>query len=252
MPMAAICEMLGVERAAWADVFRWTNEFLGAEDPEYQQGRTRRETWQSGMRGMMGAFRELIEQRRVEPADDVMTTLVEAEIDGEPLSEMDILSYAILLILAGNETTRNATSGGLLALIEHPDQFERLRGEPALLDSAIEEILRWTSPVIHFARTVTRDVEVGGVPMRAGETLALWYPSANRDEDVFAEPEVFDIGREPNEHLAFGGYGEHFCLGATLARLELRGIFAHLAGAAGGDSGGWGDGASGVGLDRGD
>ncbi len=177
---------------------------------------------------MMGAFRELIEQRRVEPADDVMTTLVEAEIDGEPLSEMDILSYAILLILAGNETTRNATSGGLLALLEHPGQLERLRGEPALLDSAIEEILRWTSPVIHFARTVTRDVEVGGVPMRAGETLALWYPSANRDEDVFEQPEVFDIGREPNEHLAFGGYGEHFCLGATLARLELRGIFGHL------------------------
>ena len=157
-----------------------------------------------------------------------MTTLVEAEIDGEPLSEMDILSYAILLILAGNETTRNATSGGLLALIEHPEQLERLRGEPALLDSAIEEILRWTSPVIHFARTVTRDVEMRGVPMRAGETLALWYPSANRDEDMFDEPDVFDIGREPNEHLAFGGYGEHFCLGATLARLELRGIYGHL------------------------
>ena len=164
----------------------------------------------------------------VEPADDVMTTLVEAEVDGEPLSEMDILSYAILLILAGNETTRNATSGGLLALIEHPEQFERLRGEPALLDSAIEEILRWTSPVIHFARTVTRDVEIGGTLLREGETLALWYPSANRDEDVFEKPDVFDIGREPNEHLAFGGYGEHFCLGATLARLELRGIYGHL------------------------
>ena len=141
---------------------------------------------------------------------------------------MDILSYAILLILAGNETTRNATSGGLLALIEHPEQFERLRGEPALLDSAIEEILRWTSPVIHFARTVTRDVEMRGTLLREGDTLALWYPSANRDEDVFEKPEVFDIGREPNEHLAFGGYGEHFCLGANLARLELRGIYGHL------------------------
>ena len=228
MPMAAICEMLGVERAAWADIFHWTNEFLGAEDPEYQQGRTRRETWQSGMRGLMGAFRELIEKRRVEPADDVMTTLVEAKIDGEPLSEMDILSYATLLILAGNETTRNATSGGLLALIEHPEQFERLRREPALLDSAIEEILRWTSPVIHFARTVTRDVEMRGTMLREGDTLALWYPSANRDADVFEEPELFDIGRAPNEHLAFGGYGEHFCLGANLARLELRGIYGHL------------------------
>ena len=168
----------------------------------------------------------------VEPADDVMTTLVEAEVDGEPLSEMDILSYAILLILAGNETTRNATSGGLLALIEHPEQFERLRGEPALLDSAIEEILRWTSPVIHFARTVTQDVEIGGTLLREGETLALWYPSANRDEDVFEKPDVFDIGREPNEHLAFGGYGEHFCLGATLARPGAAGDFRASVGAA--------------------
>ena len=228
MPLAAICELLAVERESWEDLFAWTNEFLGSEDPEYQRGRTRRETWQSGMRGLQGYFMEHIERKRREPDESVMSTLVHAEIDGEPMPESEILSYAILLILAGNETTRNATSGGMQALIEHPEQMERLRAEPELLDSAIEEMLRWTSPVVHFARTVTRDTEIRGVPIAEGETLAMWYPSANRDEDVFESPDVFDIGRSPNEHLAFGGFGEHFCLGANLARLEMRSVFRHL------------------------
>ena len=228
MPLAAICELLAVDRDSWEDLFRWTNEFLGSEDPEYQQGRTRRETWQAGMRGLQAYFMAHIERKRREPDHSVMTTLVQAEIDGEPMADQMILSYAILLILAGNETTRNATSGGMQALIEHPDQFERLRDQPELLDSAVEEMLRWTSPVVHFARTVTRDTAIRGVPMKAGETLAMWYPSANRDEDVFDNPDVFDIARSPNEHLAFGGFGEHFCLGANLARLEMRSIFRHV------------------------
>ncbi len=228
MPMAAICELLAVERESWEDIFRWTNEFIGSEDPEYQRGRTRRETWQSGIRGLQGYFSAHIERKRRESDDSVMTTLVQAQIDGEPMPEQGILSYAVLLILAGNETTRNATSGGMLALIEHPDQFERLRAQPQLLNSAVEEMLRWTSPVVHFARTVTRDAEIRGVPIRAGETLAMWYPSANRDEDVFERPDEFDIARSPNDHLAFGGFGEHFCLGANLARLEMRSVFRHL------------------------
>ena len=228
MPLAAICELLAVDRDSWDDLFHWTNEFLGSEDPEYQQGRTRRETWQSGMRGLQGYFMAHIERKRREPDNSVMTTLVQAEIDGEPMPDHQILSYAILLILAGNETTRNATSGGMQALIEHPQQFERLREQPDLLDSAIEEMLRWTSPVVHFARTVTRDTEIRGVPIKEGETLAMWYPSANRDEDVFENPDVFDIGRSPNDHLAFGGFGEHFCLGANLARLEMSSIFRHV------------------------
>ena len=230
MPMAAICELLAVERDSWEDIFRYTNEFLGSEDPEYQQGRTRRETWQDGLRGLQTFFTEHIARKRREPDDSVMTTLVQAEIDGEPLPDQEILSYAVLLILAGNETTRNATSGGLLALIEHPEQYDRLRNQPDLLDSAVEEMLRWTSPVVHFARTVTQDTEVSGVTMKAGETLAMWYPSANRDEDVFEDPAVFDIARSPNEHLAFGGFGEHFCLGANLARLEMRSVFRHVIG----------------------
>ncbi|MDE2744857.1 MAG: cytochrome P450 [Chloroflexota bacterium] len=228
MPMAAICELLAVDRDSWEDIFRWTNEFIGSEDPEYQQGRTRRETWQAGMRGLQGYFSAHIERKRRNPDHSVMTTLVQAEIDGEPMPDNEILSYAILLILAGNETTRNATSGGMQALIEHPDQFELLRGQPDLLNSAVEEMLRWTSPVVHFARTVTADTEIRGVPIKAGETLAMWYPSANRDEDVFEHPDVFDIGRTPNDHLAFGGFGEHFCLGANLARLEMRSVFRHL------------------------
>ncbi len=228
MPMAAICELLAVERESWEDIFRWTNEFIGSEDPEYQQGRTRRETWQSGMRGLQGYFMAHIERKRREPDNSVMTTLVEAEIDGEPMPEHEILSYAILLILAGNETTRNATSGGMQALIEHPEQFELLKSQPDRLDSAVEEMLRWTSPVVHFARTVTQDTVIRGVPIQAGETLAMWYPSANRDEDVFENPDTFDITRSPNDHLAFGGFGEHFCLGANLARLEMRSIFRHL------------------------
>jgi len=230
MPMAAICELLAVERESWDDIFRWTNEFIGSEDPEYQRGRTRRETWQAGMRGLQGYFMAHIERKRREPDESVMTTLVQAEIDGKPMPEHEILSYAILLILAGNETTRNATSGGMQALIEHPEQYELLREQPELLNSAVEEMLRWTSPVVHFARTVTEDTEIRGVPIRAGETLAMWYPSANRDEDVFDAPEVFDIQRSPNEHLAFGGFGEHFCLGANLARLEMRSIFRHVIG----------------------
>ena len=228
MPMAAICELLAVERDSWEDIFGYTNEFLGSEDPEYQRGRSRRETWQSGMRGLQSYFTAHIERKRRDPDDSVMTTLVQAEIDGEPMPDEEILSYAILLILAGNETTRNATSGGMQALIEHPEQFALLRDKPELLDSAVEEMLRWTSPVVHFARTVTRDTEVRGVPMREGETLAMWYPSANRDEDVFERPDEFDITRSPNEHLAFGGFGEHFCLGANLARLEMRSVFRHL------------------------
>jgi len=228
MPMAAICELLAVERDSWEDIFSYTNEFLGSEDPEYQKGRTRRETWQSGMRGLQSYFTAHIERKRREPDYSVMTTLVQAEIDGEPMPDHEILSYAILLILAGNETTRNATSGGMQALIEHPEQYERLRDDPDLLGSTVEEMLRWTSPVVHFARTVTRDTEIRGVSIREGETLAMWYPSANRDEDHFENPDVFDITRSPNEHLAFGGFGEHFCLGAHLARLEMRSIFRHV------------------------
>ncbi len=228
LPLAAICELLGAPREDWDDIHRWTNETIGAADPEFQQGRTRRETAQAGSQALFTYFMQLAERKRRQPGDDLMTTLVQAQLHGEPLNAVDLLSYAFILILGGNETTRNATSGGLLALIEHPEQMQRLRADPALLDRAVEEILRWTSPIIHFGRLVTADAELGGQPIRAGERVMMWYPSANRDEDVFERPDQFDIARDPNEHLAFGGFGEHFCLGANLARLELRSIFSHV------------------------
>ncbi len=228
MPMAAICELMGVPRPMWEPIFDWTNELIGAADPEYQRGRSGAETAEAGIRGLLGYFSGLIAERRGAPGEDVISTLVHAEIDGEPMPDQDVLNYAVLLIIAGNETTRNATSGGLLALLEHPDQLARLRADPALLDSGMEEVLRWTSPIIHFVRTTTRDVEIRGVPIPAGDTVAMWYPSANRDEEIFADPERFDVGRQPNDHLAFGGFGEHYCLGANLARLELRSIFRQV------------------------
>ncbi len=228
LPLAAICELLGVPRERWDDIHLWTNETIGAADPEFQRGRSQSETAQAGAMALFGYFMQLAEHKRQQPADDLMSTLVQAELDGEPLNVIDLLSYAFILILGGNETTRNATSGGLLALIEHPEQLRRLRDDPALLDSAIEEILRWTSPIIHFGRLATADVEIGGQLISAGDKLMMWYPSANRDAEIFSQPDTFDISREPNEHLAFGGFGEHFCLGANLARMELRSIFKHV------------------------
>ena len=161
------------------------------------------------------------------PREDLVSVLVQSRIEGEPVSDFEILSYCFLLAVAGNETTRNATSGGLLALIEHPAELERLREDPTLLPAAVEEVLRWTSPVIHFCRTAAADAEVGGQHIAKEDLLILFYPSANRDEDVFADPFRFDVGREPNEHIAFG-IGEHFCLGANLARLELTAILAEV------------------------
>ena len=228
LPLTAICELLGVPRERWDDIHVWTDETIGASDPEFQKGRTRRETARGGAQALFGYFMQLAEQKRRQPADDLMTTLVQAELNGEPLNAVDLLSYAFILILGGNETTRNATSGGLLALIENPEQMQRLRADRSLIDSAVEEILRWTSPIIHFGRLVTEDVEIGGQHIAAGEKVVMWYPSGNRDEEVFDDPDQFNVGRDPNEHIAFGGFGEHFCLGANLARLELRSIFTHI------------------------
>jgi cholest-4-en-3-one 26-monooxygenase len=153
--------------------------------------------------------------------------LAAARIDGQPLQRLELLSYFLLLGIAGNETTRNATSGGVLAFIDNPDQWKLLKVNPALLRTAVEEIVRWTSPVVQFARTASQDYALRGQKIKKGDSLVLYYPSANRDEDVFQEPFKFDIMRDPNPHLAFG-IGEHFCLGANLARLELEVIFRAL------------------------
>ena len=228
LPLAAIGELLGVPRERWDDMFLWSNQVIGAGDPEYQDGRPPGEAAAEANQNLVEYFAMLAEQKRQAPGDDLMSTLVQAELNGEPLSAADLIGYGFLLIIAGNETTRNATSGGMLTLLEHPDQLQRLRENPQLLNSAVEEILRWTSPVTHMARRAMCDTEVGGQPIEQGQIVAMWYPSANRDEDVFDQPDVFDIARDPNDHLAFGGFGEHYCLGANLARLELRAIFRQI------------------------
>ena len=173
-------------------------------------------------------FREMAADRRKHPKDDLVTMVVDARIDGEPMPEETVLGILNLLLIAGNETTRNATSGGMQALLDHPTEYQRLRENPGLLDSAIEEMLRWTSPLIHFVRHLSEDAEVGGVRIPKGDRVVLFYPSANRDESIFPDPYRFDITRSPNDHLAFGGFGEHYCLGANLARMELRVAFRHL------------------------
>jgi cytochrome P450 len=228
VPVAVIAEMLGVPRKDWPTLFRWTNEIIGGGDPEFQRGKDANETFAQARLEMFQYFTDLVEESRKHPNKSVTSIISNAKVNGEPLPALELLSYLLLLVVAGNETTRNATSGGLLALIETPEQFRRLKSDPTLNKSAVEEIVRWTSPVIQFSRTATSDTVVRGQKIRAGESVCLFYPSASRDEDVFDEPFKFDVGRNPNPHLSFG-IGEHFCLGANLARLELSVIFAQLA-----------------------
>lgn len=227
IPIWVIAEMLGVPPEDWEKLYRWTNENVGATDPEFQAGRTENETRDAATMAMAGYFGELCEQRRREPLDDIISVLVHSKPCGEPMSMFQLLTYCMVVLQAGNETTRNAITGGLWQLIENPGELERLRGAPELVDSFVEETIRFVSPVIHFCRTPAEDVELGGKKIKAGEPLVLFFPSANRDEKVFNEPNRFDIGRNPNPHVGFG-IGEHFCLGSHVARLELRTVFRHL------------------------
>jgi len=227
VPVDVIAAQMGVPKQDRHQIFTWTNEIIGSSDPEFQTGGSAQETLQLAREGMFKYFADLVEDRKKNPKDDLTSVLAQSRMNSEPLPLFEMMSYFLLLIVAGNETTRNATSGGLLALIDNPAEAEKLKRNPELLRSAIEEIVRWVSPVIQFARTATEDTEIRGQKIKAGDTLALFYPSANRDEEVFEEPFKFNISREPNPHVAFG-IGEHFCLGANLARLELEVIVREL------------------------
>ncbi|HMO95063.1 MAG TPA: cytochrome P450 [Tepidiformaceae bacterium] len=237
LPLAVICGMMGLEREHWPLMFELTNSVLGSGDPEYQaevpedqrgSPEAAMRTAQAGRMKMIGFFHEVLEDRRRNPREnDLPTILLESEVDGEKLTEGDILAFCFLLILAGNETTRNAISGGLLALDEHPAEKRRLLQDRSLMESAIEEILRWTSPLHHMSRVATADVQIRDKTIKTGERVFMWYPSANRDEEVFEDPYRFDITRTPNDHIAFG-IGEHFCLGAGFARKELIVMFDEL------------------------
>ena len=227
-PIAVVAWMLGVPAEDHLLVRRWTNEVVGALDPEFHRGEETAQATQARAVGEMVAYLgDLVARRRTEPSDDLLSFLAHARPGGAPVPEEEIIAFAVLLMVAGNETTRNATSGGLVALLEHPDEWRRLRADPALVPTAVEEVLRWTSPVVHFARTATADALLGGQKIRAGDALALFYASANRDEEVHEDPFAFRVDRRPNRHLAFG-VGEHVCLGAHVARVELRAILAEL------------------------
>jgi len=224
LPMEVICEMMGIPEEDRAHINELSNKLVGFDDPEFQGGI---EDAQAASAGMFMYASKLAERARREPADDLATALLHAEVDGERLSDFEFNSFFLLLSIAGNETTRTVTTNGMKALIEHPDQRRLVVENPALVESAVEEILRYTPAVHYFRRTVTEDTEIRGVKIREGEKITMWYPSANRDEDVFRDPDTFDVRRSPNDHLAFG-IGEHFCIGSNLARMELNVIFEEL------------------------
>ncbi len=222
LPMAFICEIMGIPRRDWPDMFKWGNMSIGFADPEYQiESGSLLETRQQGVMNLGMYCVRLALERRGGDGEDLLSVLGNAEINGRKLTEGELIHNGFLYIAGGLETTRNAISGGLLALIQHPNELKHLMTNPSLLTSAVEEILRWSSPITHIARVATRDTELSGRPIAKGDRLALWIPSANRDEEIFDEPYQFDVKRNPNEHIAFGK-GEHFCAGAHLARLELR------------------------------
>jgi cytochrome P450 len=222
MPMAFICEIMGIPRSDWPDMFKWGNMITGNEDPEYQvESGSPVDTRQQGSVNIGKYCVKAALERRGGDGEDLLSVLGNARLNGRLLTERELAHNGTLYVGAGLETTRNAISAGLLALIEHPAELELLLENEALMPTAVEEILRWSSPVTHFARVAMKDTELGGKQIHQGDRVVLWFPSANRDEEVFANPYTFDIRRTPNEHLAFSK-GEHFCAGAHLARLELR------------------------------
>ncbi len=226
LPLQVICDMMGIPEEDHQRVFHWTNVILGFGDPDLA---TDFEEFAKVSMDIGAYATALAEDRRVNHHDDLTTSLVQAEVDGERLSSSEIASFFILLVVAGNETTRNAISHGILALTRYPEQRQKWWADfDAVSPSAVEEIVRWASPVIYMRRTLTQDIELSGTKMAAGDKATLWYCSANRDESKFANPWVFDVARNPNPHVGFGGGGAHFCLGANLARREIRVMFEEL------------------------
>lgn len=226
LPLQVIAELIGVPQERRHDLFHWSNQMIsGGEDPEYAFSR---EEVSGAFVGMFTYAQELADQRRKQPQEDIITTLLNAEVDGHSLSDMDFNMFFLLLAVAGNETTRNALSHGMNAFLENPDQFQLIVDDPGLAGPATEEVLRWASPVMYFRRNALEDIEVRGQQIKAGDKVSIWYASANRDEDHFEDPFRFDVTRSPNEHIAFGGGGPHFCLGASLARMEIRVLIEEL------------------------
>jgi cholest-4-en-3-one 26-monooxygenase len=222
LPLQAIAELLGVPQDDRHKIFSWSNQMVGYDDPDYSAGADA-----DAAAELLGYSMVMAADRRACPRDDIVTKLVHAQLDGDELTEDEFGFFVILLAVAGNETTRNAISHGMLAFLDHPDQWELFKAERP--QTAVDEIVRWATPVTAFQRTATRDTELGGQPIRKGQRVGLFYRSANFDEEVFDHPERFDILRTPNPHVGFGGSGTHYCLGANLARLEIDLIFNAIA-----------------------
>jgi cytochrome P450 len=227
-PLRMITEILGIPREREQFVLRVTNENFGIEDPDFQRSGETREERLGFLQEAFAYLEQVTEERRRHPREDLSTVLAHATIDGKPVPQFELFSLYFLIMVAGHDTTRNSISGGLLALLEHPQELAKLKENPSLIETGADEIVRWTTPVIHFSRTATVDYELRGQRIRKGDSVALFYPSANRDEEVFPDPFVFRLDREPNPHLGFG-VGEHFCLGAHLARLDIKVFFREFA-----------------------
>ena len=225
LPLQVIAELLGVPQDDRHRMFEWSNRMVGNEDPEYQ---TQAEEALVAAMELYAYAAELFAIKRIDPHADLMSVLTTVEVEGEQLSEMELELFFLLLTVAGNETTRNLMSGAMDTFFQHPDQWQRLLDNRSLLPRAVDEMLRFVSPVMNFRRTAMCDVTLSGTEIKAGDKVVFFHASANRDEDVFAEADTFDIGRDPNPHIAFGGGGPHFCLGANLARMEIRVMFEHL------------------------
>jgi len=225
-PLYVIMSLLGIPEEDFPRMLKLTQEMFGGDDTELRRG-TSTEDMLTVLLDFARYFNELTASRRENPTEDLASAIANARIDGEPLSDLDTMSYYVIIASAGHDTTRDAISGGLHALIENPDQLARLRDQPGLMPTAVEEMIRWSTPVKEFMRTASSDTTVRGVPIAAGESAYLAYVSGNRDEEVFNDPFRFDIAREPNKHLAFG-CGVHFCLGAALARMEMSSLFSEL------------------------
>jgi cytochrome P450 len=225
-PLYVIMSMLGLPESDFPRMLTYTQELFGNDDAEFQRG-TSIEDQLGVLLEMFGYFNELTAARRAKPTEDLASAIANATIDGEPLSDIDTVSYYLIIATAGHDTTSAVISGGLHALIDHPDQRERLRANMDLMPLATEEMIRWVTPVKEFMRTAREDTTIRNVHIAEGESVLLSYVSSNRDEEVFDDPFRFDVGRDPNRHNAFG-YGVHFCLGAALARMEVNSFFAEL------------------------
>lgn len=226
-PLYVIMSLLGLPEEDFARMHMLTQEMFGGDDDEYKRDGGSLEDQLAVLMDFFAYFSALTASRRAHPTEDLASAIANGTVDGQPLSDVDTASYYVIVASAGHDTTKDAISGGLHALIENPDQLSRLQAQPEFTGTAVEEMIRWSTPVKEFMRTATADTVVRGTPIAKGESVYLAYVSGNRDEEVFDDPHRFDVGRDPNKHLAFG-YGVHFCLGAALARMEMNSLFTEL------------------------